>query len=287
MRQTTGYQIGPFTLPAFGLGVYGLVYGVLIGSAMFFLIQIPGLIMFKFKWAPKINLRDPDVRKILVMLGPRVASMFLYQLTFIARDNLASRLPLGSVTALTYGWMILQVPETLIGTAIGTALLPTISEMVAKNQRAEFSETINRVIRVFIALTIPSASCFPCALRLCWGLPLVSIRQVPPCWYGSRAHFWSGCFRTACWNWAPGYSLRDRMQPFHSWPPCSTWLFILVSGCCCSDRSKPLGSPWQMPSLSRPNPPSCSAFSRSNPCEPKQNWPSHQLKLKLGRTGGK
>lgn len=152
-----GYQIGPLILPAYGLGVHGLVYGVLIGSALYFLVLIPGLIAYKFSWSPKINLRDAEVKKILVMLGPRVASMFLYQLTFIARDNLASRLPLGSVSALTYGWMILQVPETLIGTAIGTALLPTISEMVAKNQRAEFFDTVNRVIRVFIALAIPSA----------------------------------------------------------------------------------------------------------------------------------
>jgi putative peptidoglycan lipid II flippase len=160
----TGYSFGPVTLPAYGLGVYGLVYGVLIGSAFYFLIQIPGLVIYKFKWTPKMNLRDADVKKILFMLGPRVASMFLYQLTFIARDNLASRLPLGSVSALTYGWMILQVPETLIGTAIGTALLPTISEMITKNQRAEFAETINRVIRVFIALAIPSAMLLSIAL---------------------------------------------------------------------------------------------------------------------------
>jgi putative peptidoglycan lipid II flippase len=160
----TGYSFGPISLPAYGMGVYGLVYGVLFGSALYFLIQIPGLIAYKFKWTPKINLRDADVRKILFMLGPRVASMFLYQLTFITRDNLASRLPLGSVSALTYGWMILQVPETLIGTAIGTALLPTISEMIAKNQRAEFAQTINRVIRVFIALAVPSAILLSIAL---------------------------------------------------------------------------------------------------------------------------
>lgn len=159
-----GYSIGPFTLPAYGMGVFGLVVGVLIGSLLYFLIQIPGLIHYKFKWFPKINLRDANVRKILAMLGPRVASMFLYQLTFIARDNMASRLPLGSVSALTYGWMILQVPETLIGTAIGTALLPTISEMVAKDQRAEFDNTIRRVIQVFIALAIPSAALLSFAL---------------------------------------------------------------------------------------------------------------------------
>ena len=151
------FSLGPITLPAYNLGVDGLVYGVLIGSALYFLIQIPGLVIHKFKWSPTMDLKDPYVKKILVMLGPRVVSMLMYQLTFIARDNLASRLPLGSVTALTYGWMILQLPETLIGTAIGTALLPTISEQIANKQYSEFHKTINRVTRVLIALSIPSA----------------------------------------------------------------------------------------------------------------------------------
>ena len=153
----TGYSLRGFTLPAFGMGVDGLVYGVLVGSALFFLIQVPGLIICKFKWHPQITLNHPDVRKILTMLGPRVASMLFYQLTFIARDNIASRLPLGSVTALTYGWMIQQVPETLIGTAIGTAILPTISALVAKKDLQEFKATTERVMRVMIGISIPAS----------------------------------------------------------------------------------------------------------------------------------
>jgi len=151
-----GYQLGPFTLPTFQLGIDGLVFGVLIGSALYFLIQIPGLIKYQFKWTPSMNFRDPDVNKILLMLGPRVVSMLMYQLTFIARDNLASRLTLGSVTALTYGWMILQVPETLIGTAIGTALLPTLSEHIAKEEYQKFKKTIVDISRVLIALSVPT-----------------------------------------------------------------------------------------------------------------------------------
>ena len=152
-----GYAFGSFTFPALGMGIDGLVYGVLIGSALYFLIQIPGLIMYHFKWTPRINLKDKDVHKIVVMLGPRVAAMFLYQLTFIARDNIASRLALGSVSALTYGWMILQLPETLIGTAIGTALLPTISEQYARGELEQLKGTIKKIQRVLIALSIPSA----------------------------------------------------------------------------------------------------------------------------------
>jgi putative peptidoglycan lipid II flippase len=148
-------NVGFIHLPALNMGVYGLVYGVLIGSILFLLILIPGLFHYQFKWSASLNLNQPDVRKILVMLGPRVLSMLFYQLTFIIRDNIASHLPMGAVTALTYGWMILQVPETLIGTAIGTALLPTISEHFARRNLDEFNSTIQRTLRVLIALSVP------------------------------------------------------------------------------------------------------------------------------------
>jgi putative peptidoglycan lipid II flippase len=56
------------------------------------------------------------------------------------------------------------VPETLIGTAIGTALLPTISELVAKKEYREFRSTVRRVASVLIALSIPSAVLLAAAL---------------------------------------------------------------------------------------------------------------------------
>ena len=58
-------------------------------------------------------------------MAPRLMTMAGIQIIFIARDNLASRLDqVGAVTSLTYGWMIMQVPETILGTAIATAMLP-------------------------------------------------------------------------------------------------------------------------------------------------------------------
>jgi putative peptidoglycan lipid II flippase len=149
-----GVTIGGVTLPAFGMGVHGLVYGVILGAALHFLIQVPGLIKYKFHWTPAIGLRDPGVRQVLRLLGPRVITMLFIQLIFIARDNLASHV-VGAVSALTYGWMILQVPETLIGTAIGTALLPTLGEQLAQGDRQEFHHTIERALRVLVGITLP------------------------------------------------------------------------------------------------------------------------------------
>jgi putative peptidoglycan lipid II flippase len=153
----TGYQIGPITLPAFGFGIHGLVYGVIIGAALHLAIQVPGLLKYEFKWVPKIDLRHPEVIKVLKLLGPRVATMFFIQMFFIVRDNLASGLGEGSVTALNLGWFIMQVPETLLGTAIAIAILPTLSEIFSRGDRPEFSKTVNTAVRILLALTIPSA----------------------------------------------------------------------------------------------------------------------------------
>jgi putative peptidoglycan lipid II flippase len=150
-----GYHIGGLQLPAFGMGVRGLVFGVIIGASLHLLIQIPGLIKYHFKWHPEINIKDAEVKKVLSLMGPRLLSVLAFQLIFLAQDNLASRLQIGSVTALTYGWLIMQVPETLIGTAIATALLPTLSEFAVKEQWDAFKSSISNAFRVLMGLTLP------------------------------------------------------------------------------------------------------------------------------------
>ena len=104
LAPTKPYAFGPVRLPAYGLGVYGLVYGVILGSVLHLAIQIPGLVKYQFHWMPSVSLKDARVRQVLRLVGPRLITMFFIQVTFIARDNLASRLPeVGAISALTYG----------------------------------------------------------------------------------------------------------------------------------------------------------------------------------------
>jgi putative peptidoglycan lipid II flippase len=159
-----GLSIGPVTLPAYGLGVRGLVYGVILGALLHIVIQIPALIKYRFKWTASFGLKTTEVRKVLSLMGPRVMSMFFIQFIFLARDNLASIFQ-GGVTLLTNGWMLLQVPETLIGTAIGTALLPTLSEQFARTDHEAFQSTVQRASRVLVALTLPVAAILAVGMR--------------------------------------------------------------------------------------------------------------------------
>lgn len=170
-----GYSIGAFTLPAFGLGIHGLVYGVILGAVLHLGIQIPGLIKYKFRWTPRIGLNTEPVRKVLRLMGPRLVTMLAIQLIFLVRDNLASRLEIGAVSSLTYGWMIFQVPETLIGTAIGTAMLPTLAEHFARQEWEQFRTGVERAVQVLIAITVPVSVVMSLGLRplidLAFGLP--------------------------------------------------------------------------------------------------------------------
>ena len=153
-----GQLLGAIVLvPRFG--IHGLVYGVVIGAILHLLIQIPALFRYEFKWTPALDLRHTGLIEALKLLVPRLLTMFGIQLIVIARDNLASRLgQTGAVTSLTYGWMIMQVPETLLGTAIATAMLPTLAEFASRADWNGFRSTVERALRVLIALTIPVAA---------------------------------------------------------------------------------------------------------------------------------
>lgn len=156
------YNIGQifgalFLVPVFG--IRGLVYGVIIGAAMHLLVQVPALIKYGFRWTPSLDIRNTGLIEALKLMAPRLFTMVGIQFIFIARDNLASRLDqVGAVTSLTFGWMIMQVPETILGTAIATAMLPTLSEYASRRDWAEFRSTVERALQFLIALTLPVAA---------------------------------------------------------------------------------------------------------------------------------
>ncbi len=160
-----GIRIGPIQLPAFGMGLYGIVYGVIIGAALHLLIQVPGLIRYQFHWTPVLEVSSPGIQRVLILLGPRVLTMACIQAYFVARDNLASRFNTVGVGALNLGWTIEQVPETIIGTAIAVAILPSLADFVTRSQPDKFTQTVNRALKVMLALAVPAAVLLGASVR--------------------------------------------------------------------------------------------------------------------------
>jgi putative peptidoglycan lipid II flippase len=136
-------------------GIYGLAYGTILGAGLHLAIQVPALITHGFHWTPSLDWRSPGVIKAATLMGPRILTVAAIQTIFVATDNFASGLGTGAITALAYGWLIMQVPETVIGSALGTVLLPTLSELADHGAMDELRRMVRRAVLVTLALTLP------------------------------------------------------------------------------------------------------------------------------------
>jgi putative peptidoglycan lipid II flippase len=139
-------------------GIEGLTLGVLIGSALHLVIQIPGIIHTKIWSRFRINLRDKAATEVRRLMAPRVIGLIAGQLNFVVTTTFfASKVGSSAISSMTYAWLIASLPVALFGMALSTAAFPRMAEQAAEKNAAELSKTISRVLRTMMFLTIPAA----------------------------------------------------------------------------------------------------------------------------------
>ena len=149
-------RIGGALLLAPRWGIYGLAIGGLLGTVGHFLIQVPGLIHVRARWWPR--LRHPDLPHVLKLMKPRMLGLGVTYLNFVLPTFLGSWLASGAISAYEYGWRLMQFPETIIGTAIGLTVFPTLAEYANRGDRPGLSRAADWALRLVLALAIPAAA---------------------------------------------------------------------------------------------------------------------------------
>ena len=100
----------------------------------------------------------PDVRRLLVLIAPAALGAGVQQLNLLVDLIIASLLPTGSVSYLYYADRIVQLPLGVVGVAMGTVLLPTLSRAVGAGDEAMAHERQNRALEFALLLTLPAAA---------------------------------------------------------------------------------------------------------------------------------
>ena len=144
-----------FLLPIYG--VHGIALGAVLGAAMHLAIQIPGLVIYKMKWKRELGLRSPALWRVIRLMLPRVAGLGVFSLNFLIMNNIASRLGVGSVSALDWGWRLMQIPQTLIGTAMGIVIFPTLAALSEINDLDGKRSAMAGALRFILITSIPAA----------------------------------------------------------------------------------------------------------------------------------
>lgn len=155
--------------PYFDPPVLALAWAVIIGGMLQLAIQLPALARIGMLPKPSFSLRDPGVNRILKLMLPAILGVSVAQISLIINTVFASFLPSGSVSWLYYADRLMEFPAGLLGVALGTILLPSLSKFHADSQPAEFSALLDWGLRLTLLLTLPAAL----ALALL-GVPLLS-----------------------------------------------------------------------------------------------------------------
>ena len=98
----------------------------------------------------------PAVRELVVLILPATAAAGVYQLSQLFYAYFSSRLGEGALTMLSYADRLNQLPLSIIGTALGVAILPSISQAIARDDEVEAADVQARAFDLSMLLTLPA-----------------------------------------------------------------------------------------------------------------------------------
>jgi putative peptidoglycan lipid II flippase len=100
----------------------------------------------------------PEMRRLIALMLPGVFGAGVTQINLLVSTNVASLLPAGSISYLQYADRVNQLPLAVVGTAVGTAILPLLSRQIRAGDVKGADETQNRGIELALFLTVPAAA---------------------------------------------------------------------------------------------------------------------------------
>ncbi len=139
------------------LGIYGLAWGAVLGACLHLCIQLPDLFRLpKRHYTLTLGLRNPSVREVILLMGPRLISVATLQVNAVVTAIIANGFGTGPLSAINFAFPIMTVPLVVIGSGIGIATLPTFSAQVARGEMSALRNSLTAALRGVLLLAIPA-----------------------------------------------------------------------------------------------------------------------------------
>jgi putative peptidoglycan lipid II flippase len=153
------YQLGIIfgaVVLAPAIGIYGLAWGVVLGALAYLLVQVPALINQKGDYTFTLGLENPDVREVILLMGPRLLGVAVVQLNFWVNINLASQMGEGRVASLQFAFSLMIMAQAAIAQSVAIAAMPTFSAQHALGKQDEMRSSLAASLRGVLLLALPA-----------------------------------------------------------------------------------------------------------------------------------
>ncbi len=143
--------------PYFEPPVMALAWAVFAGGLLQLGFQLPWLFKLGFLKMPKLDIKDAAVNRVMKQMAPAILGVSVAQISLVINTIFASFLQSGSVSWMYYADRLMELPTGVLGVALGTILLPTLSKHVASDNTQEFSALLDWGLRLCMLLAMPAA----------------------------------------------------------------------------------------------------------------------------------
>ena len=152
--------LGALLLPG-ELGVEALVIGVVAGSGLHLMIQLPALSTALARSGGGLGLHfdlgDVEAREVLRLMGPRMLGLAAAQINLIVLTFFGSLVGDSSISALNFAWLLLMFPVGLFGMSFATAVFPSLAERAATGGPSAVNALVSQTLRFTLFLAIPAS----------------------------------------------------------------------------------------------------------------------------------
>jgi putative peptidoglycan lipid II flippase len=135
-----------------------LAWAVFVGGALQLAFQVPFLLKLNLLPRWRLDFKHPGVRRILLLMLPASFGVSVSQVSLLINQVFASFLVTGSVSWLYYADRLMELPSGVLGVALGTILLPTLSKHHADADPVRYSALLDWGLRLTLILALPSAA---------------------------------------------------------------------------------------------------------------------------------
>lgn len=150
-----------FLIQYFSVPIYTLAFAVILGgvlqlSMQFFALKRSGC--FPRLASPRKALKNANVRQVLKLMVPAVVGVSVAPISILINTNIASHLQKGAVTWLNYADRLMEFPTALLGVALGSVLLPSLSAAFNRGELERYNRLLDRGLKLVFLLAIPAAA---------------------------------------------------------------------------------------------------------------------------------
>ena len=137
--------------------IMALGWAVVIAGILQLAIQVPELWKKKLLIPPKVDFKHEGVDRILKLMLPALFGVSVTQINLLLNTIWASFMQDGSVSWLYSAERMTELPLGLIGVAIGTVILPSLSMSKAEQDQAKFRKMLDWAARVIVLVGVPAS----------------------------------------------------------------------------------------------------------------------------------